>query len=103
MFNAGEYDLTVGLCRTAVQPLRNHLKRIKAAAGDGTTADWAEKIGDATFEWLSIVTGKTHGVGSAAVHEGSPGRFTRLDAQMILTTTISILAYAARLERATLS
>jgi hypothetical protein len=97
-FNAGEYDLCVALCRTAVQPLRSHLKRIKAQAGNDTAADWAEKIGDATFEWLTIVIGKTHGMGSAAAHEGSPGRFTRLDAQMILTTTISILAYSARLE-----
>ncbi len=98
-FNAGEYDLCVALCRTAVQPLRNHLKKIKDEAGNDTAADWAEKIGDATFEWLTTVIGKTHGMGSAAVHEGSPGRFTRLDAQMILTTTVSVLAFAARLER----
>lgn len=101
MFDAGEYDLAVGLCRTAVQPLRNHLKKIKAEVGNDTAADWAEKIGDATFEWLTIVTGKTHGIGSVAAHEGSAGRFTRLDAQMILTTTVAVLAYAARLERAT--
>ncbi|MDP3072293.1 MAG: hypothetical protein Q8N18_18525 [Opitutaceae bacterium] len=99
MFAAGEYDVTVGLCRTAVQPLRNHLKKIKEQAGDGTAADWAEKIGQATFDWLTTVTGKTHGVGSVAFHEGSSGRFSRLDAQMILTTTVSILAYAARLEK----
>ncbi|MGC4074941.1 MAG: hypothetical protein QM760_21070 [Nibricoccus sp.] len=99
MFSAGEYDLAVGLCRTAVQPLRNHLKKIKDRAGDGTSGDWAEKIGQATFDWLTIVTGKTHGVASAAAHEGSSGRFSRLDAQMILTTTVSLLAYAARLER----
>jgi hypothetical protein len=97
-FNAGDYDLCVVFCRTTVQPLRNHLKKIKTEAGNDTAADWAEKIGDATFEWLTIVTSKTHGMGSAAVHEGSPGRFTRLDAQMILTTTMSLLAYAARLE-----
>jgi hypothetical protein len=99
MFSSGEYDLAVGLCRTAVQPLRNHLKKIKDQAGDATAGDWAEKIGQATFDWLTIVTGKTHGVASAATHEGSSGRFSRLDAQMILTTTISLLAYAARLER----
>lgn len=100
LFGSGEYDLAVGLCRTAVQPLRNHLKKIKAAVGDDTAADWAEKIGDATFDWLNIVVGKTHGMGSAAVHEGSPGRFGRLDAQMILTLTVSLLAYVARLEQA---
>lgn len=98
MFQAGDYDVAVGLCRTAVQPLRNHLKKIKDRVGDGTAGDWAEKIGQATFEWLTIVTGKIHGVGSAALHEGSTGRFNRLDAQMILTTTFSLLAYAARLE-----
>lgn len=98
MFQAGEYDVAVGLCRTVVQPLRNHLKKIKEQAGDGTAGDWAEKIGQATFEWLTIVTGKTHGVGSAAFHAGSSGRFSRLDAQMILMTTFSVLAYAARLE-----
>lgn len=99
MFNVGEYDVTVGLCRTAVQPLRNHLKKIKDRVGDGTAGDWAEKIGQATFDWLTTITGKTHGVGSVVFHEGSSGRFSRLDAQMVLTTTISILAYAARLEK----
>lgn len=100
LFNSGEYELCVTMCRTAVEPLRNHLKRIKAELGDGTAGDWAQKIGDATFDWLTIVTGKTYGMGSAAVHEGSRGRFDRLDAQMILTTTVSLLAYAARLEKA---
>lgn len=98
MFNAGEYDVAVGLCRTAVQPLRNHLKKIKEKVGNDTAADWAEKIGESTFHWLTTVLGKTHGVGSVAFHEGSTGRFSRLDAQMILTNVISILAYAARLE-----
>jgi len=100
LFNSGEYDLCVAMCRTAVQPLRNHLRRIKEKVGDDTPGDWAEKIGNATFEWLTIVTGKTYGMGSAAVHEGSRGRFDRLDAQMILTTTVSVLAYAARLGKA---
>lgn len=99
MFDAGEYDMSIVLCRTAVQPLRNHLKKIKDSAGGDTSADWAEKIGTATFDWLTTVTGKTHGVASAAAHEGSRGRFDRLDAQMILTTTVSLLAYAARLEK----
>jgi len=97
-FNVGEYDLAVGLCRTAVQPLRNHLLSIKARSKDATAADWAEKIGAATFDWLLTVTGKTHGVSSSTHHQGSSGRFSRLDAHMILTTTVSVLAYAARME-----
>lgn len=97
-FNAGEYDLAVGLCRNALEPLRTHLKGIKARSKDGTAADWAEKIGAATFDWLFTVAGKTHGVSSTTHHEGSSGRFNRLDAHMILTTTVSVLAYAARME-----
>jgi hypothetical protein len=97
-FNVGEYDLAVGLCRNALQPLRNHLISIKARSKDGTAADWAEKIGASTLEWLLTVTGKTHGVSSSTHHQGSSGRFNRLDAHMILTTTVSVLAYAARME-----
>lgn len=97
-FNVGEYDLAVGLCRNALQPLRNHLVSIKARLKDATAADWAEKIGAATLDWLLTVTGKTHGVSSATHHQGSSGRFSRLDAHMILTTTVSVLAYAARME-----
>lgn len=97
-FNVGEYDLAVGLCRTAVQPLRNHLLSIKARSKGAAAADWAEKIGTATFDWLFTVTGKTHGVSSSTHYQGSSGRFSRLDAHMILTTTVSVLAYAARME-----
>lgn len=97
-FNTGEYDLSVGLCRNALQPLRNHLLKIKNQSKDGTAADWAEKVGAATFDWLMTVTGKTHGVSSTTHHEGTGGRFSRLDAHMILTTTVSVLAYAARIE-----
>lgn len=79
--------------------MRNHLKKIKDAAVEGTSVDWADRIGTATFDWLTIVTGKTHVVARAATHEGSSGRFNHLNAQMNPTTTILLLAYAARLEK----
>lgn len=41
--NVGEYDLAVGLCRSAVEPLRNHLLSIKARSKDATAADWARE------------------------------------------------------------
>ena len=95
-FTAGEYDEAIWQCRTAVDPLREELKKIKDGSPDSLSAEWAEKIGAATVEWLLIFFGKTHGIANTPTHSPNTGHFSRLDAQMILTVTTAVVAYVAR-------
>ncbi len=102
-FALGDYDAAVGLCRTAADPIRQELKKLRDGKVDCLAADWAEKVGSATIEWLTIVLGKTHGVANTPHHSPTTGYFSRLDAQMILTTTISVIAYVARFNAAAMT
>ncbi len=95
-FTAGEYDEAIWQCRTAVDPLRDELKQIKDGGPDLLSADWAEKIGTATVDWLLTFFGKTHGIANTPTHSPNTGHFSRLDAQMILTVTTAVVAYVAR-------
>jgi hypothetical protein len=95
-FTAGEYDEAIWQCRTAVDPLRTELKKIKDGNPDSLSADWAEKIGPATVDWLLTFFGKTHGVANTPAHSPHIGHFSRLDAQMVLTVTTGVIAYVAR-------
>lgn len=96
LFKNGDYDQAVGFCRTAIDPVREDLKKLKLEKPNNLGADWAEKIGNSTVEWLTTVLGKTHGVANTPHHSPNPGHFTRLDAQMILTVTAAVLAYLGR-------
>ena len=95
-FTAGDYDEAIWQCRTAVDPLREELKKIKDGSPDLLSADWAEKIGTATVDWLLTFFGKTHGIANTPTHSPNTGHFSRLDAQMILTVTTAVVAYVAR-------
>jgi hypothetical protein len=95
-FKNGDYDESVGFCRTAIDPIRNELKKIKISSPENLAADWAEKIGDSTVAWLNTILGKTHGVANTPHHSPNTGHFSRLDAQMILTVTASVIAFVAR-------
>lgn len=95
-FTAGEYDEAMWQCRTAIEPLREELKKIKDGNPNSLSADWAEKIGPATVTWLLTFFGKTYGVANTPSHSPGTGHFSRLDAQMILTVASAVLAYVAR-------
>ncbi|MBU6401469.1 MAG: hypothetical protein KGS61_14225 [Verrucomicrobia bacterium] len=95
-FVAGEYDEAVWQCRTAVEPLRDDLKKIRDGRAESLSTDWAEKVGSTTIDWLVAVLGKTWGVANTPTHSPRTGHFSRLDAQMILTVTSSVVAYVAR-------
>lgn len=95
-FTAGEYDEAIWQCRTAVDPLREELQKIKDGSPNSLSADWAEKIGSATVDWLLTFFGKTHGIANTPTHSPNTGHFSRLDAQMILSFTTAVVAYVAR-------
>ena len=95
-FTAGEYDEAIWQCRTAVDPLREELRKIKEGSPDSLSADWAEEVGPATVDWLLTLLRKTHGVANTPTHSPNTGHFSRLDAQMILTVTTAVVAYVAR-------
>jgi hypothetical protein len=94
-FGKGDYDDAVAECRKAIEPLRQHLKKEKQLDPSILPADYADKIGAATTEWLQTMLGKTHGV-SSALHHSTSAHFSRLDAQMVLTITANLVAYILR-------
>lgn len=100
-FRLGDYDEAVGLCRTAVDPIRNKLKKLKEAQPDSLATDCVEKYGTATLDWLITILGKTHGVANTPHHSPHTGHFNRFDAQMILTIVSNVIAYVARFDLAT--
>lgn len=95
-FKHGDYDEAVAFCRTAIDPVRDDLRKIKANEPNDLGADWAEKVGNSTVDWLTSIIGKTHGVANKPHHSPRSGYFSRLDAQMILTVTTSVLAFVGR-------
>jgi hypothetical protein len=94
-FISGEYDDAVAECRKAIEPLRQHLKKIKAIDPKVLPADYADRVGEATTGWLVAMLDKTHGIASE-LHHTTQTHFTRLDAQMVLTISTSLVAYILR-------
>jgi hypothetical protein len=94
-FTLGDYDDAVAECRKALEPLRQHLKKLKSIDPKVLPTDYAERVGEATTGWLIAMLDKTHGVASE-LHHTTQVHFTRLDAQMVLTITTSLVAYILR-------
>jgi len=95
-FKFGDYDEAVAHCRKALEPIRRELQKLKTKSGDALAPDYAEKIGNSTVTWLTEVLGKTYGVANTPAHSPQTGHFNRLDAQMLLTITASVIAFLAR-------
>jgi hypothetical protein len=94
-FTNGDYDDAVAECRKVLEPLRQHLRKIKTIDPKVLPADYADRVGEATTGWLIAMLDKTHGV-SSELHHTTQVHFTRLDAQMVLTITMSLVAYILR-------
>lgn len=77
---------------------RGRLLRIKARSKDATVADWAEKIGAATFDWLLRVTGRPMGSAVVRTTKGAAADSAGSTRTWFLTITVSVLADAARME-----
>jgi hypothetical protein len=99
-FKRGDYDTAVGDCRTALEPFWHRLKKQRKENGElinsKTTEQWAECVGEATVTWLQEVLKASWEVTHKRHHSHRSGHYSRLDAQMILAITTTVLSYIAR-------
>jgi hypothetical protein len=99
-FKRGDYDTAVGDCRTALEPFWQRLKKQRKENGEmrrsETAEQWAECVGEATVTWLQEVLKASWEVTHKRHHSHRSGHYSRLDAQMILAITTSVLSYIAR-------
>jgi hypothetical protein len=98
-FQRGEYDNAVGECRKAIDVIRKQLRGAQSKDAHVLTAEFAKNVGEATATWLMAMLDATNAV-SNAPHHSPRAHFGRFEAQMILTTTLSIVAYILRTNRA---
>lgn len=95
-FLLGHYDDAVGACRVALDPFfelvekEGEPKRIPKLK-----RSWEVSLGAATYQWLDSALGAVKTAANKPHH--SPNcHFDRLGAQMLITVTTNLVAYAAR-------
>lgn len=96
-FLLGHYDDAVGACRVALDPFFEQVdkegepgKRIPKLK-----KNWELTLGEATYQWLESALGAIKTAANKP-HHSPNSHFDRLGAQMLLTVTTSLVAYAAR-------
>lgn len=57
-FTQGDYDKTVGHCRSALEPLKKLLPEIKTLLTD-SKYEWVKEVGQTTYEWIDKIWKKT--------------------------------------------
>ena len=98
-FDKGDYDKAVEHCRTAIEPIREILHRLKGMIESNTEYDWVKEIGEATCDWLDKIYKKTRNLTSKPHHLPSVGHFSRYDAEAILLVTTALIAYVGKLSK----
>lgn len=67
----------------------------KPRKGPVLKSEWLTKLGRATYLWLNSMLGGIKVAANPTAHSTTP-RFDRLEAQMLLAVTTSVVAYATR-------
>jgi hypothetical protein len=98
-FQRGEYDNAVADCRKAIEVIRKQLRGAQTKDANVLAAKFAESVGAATAAWLVAMLDATNEV-SSPPHHSPRTHFGRFEAQMILTTTLSVVAYILRSDQA---
>ena len=96
-FMIGGYDQAVGYCRIAIEPLKMKYFELKKHITSDSEADWGRKTIDATIEWIDKMLRSTASYASKSHHYPSGGHFNKATAEIILMTTVSILAFVGRI------
>lgn len=95
-FDRGLYDEAVGACRLAMDPFFELVA--KGDGSDGTIPklkkSWETRLGDATYQWLEASLGAIKAAANKP-HHSPNSHFDRLGAQLLLTVTTALIAYAA--------
>ncbi len=99
-FVNGDYDKTVAHCRAAIEPFKqkDKLEELKKFIKSKSEFEWANKVLDATEEWLDRVIKATAAFTSKTHHVPSIGHFSRNEAEIVLITTTAIIAYIGKIE-----
>lgn len=96
-FLLGHYDDAVGACRVALDPFFEQVE--KEGEPDKRIPklkkSWELSLGAATYQWLDAALGAIKTAANKP-HHSPNSHFDRLGAQMLITVTTSLIAYAAR-------
>jgi len=94
----GDWQDAIRDCRLALEPF---FEKKEVIGPDGKTRDvpilkrsWETRLGNATYDWLNASFGAIKDPGNRATH--TIGAFDEITAQMLLTVTTALVAYAAR-------
>lgn len=98
-FINGDYDKTVAHCRAALDPFKNkdEFLKLKEFIKSKSEFEWANKVLDATDEWLDKMIKATSAFTSKPHHAPSVGHFGRTDAEIILMITTGVVAYVGKI------
>lgn len=96
-FLLGHYDEAVGACRVALDPF---FELVDKEGEPGRRIpqlkkSWEPNLGAATYQWLDAALGAIKTAANKP-HHSPNSHFDRLGAQMLITVTTSLIAYAAR-------
>jgi len=100
-FVLGQYDDTVGSCRVALDQFFELVE--KEGEPDKKIPklkkSWEARLGEATYQWLDASLGAIKTPANKP-HHSPNNHFDRLEAQMLMMITTSLVSYAARYEEA---
>jgi hypothetical protein len=96
-FLQGDYDKTIGHCRSAIEPFKKNMPALKEAITSSSKAEWIKKMQLSTWEWMDSMLKANYTITNKAHHFPSIGHFDRTDAEVILNITTLILSYIAKL------
>jgi len=94
-FQNHDYDKTVAHCRSAIEPVRSQMDKIKEILQSESESRWCNAVGVGTFEWLDRALKATNGITSKTHHSPATGHFGRFEAESILMITCGFIYYAS--------
>lgn len=96
-FLLGHYDDAVGACRVALDPFFEYVDK-EGESGKRIPQlkkSWELSLGAATYQWLDAALGAIKTAANKP-HHSPNSHFDKFGAQMLMTVTTSLIAYAAR-------
>jgi len=96
-FSLGLYDDVVGSCRVALDQFFEQVEKENQPGKfiPKLKKSWENSLGESTYQWLNSVLGTIKTTANKP-HHSPNNHFDRLEAQMLLMITTTLIAYAAR-------
>jgi hypothetical protein len=96
-FEKGDYDKSVGHCRSALETIHAKLIDLKSFIKSDSEYDWVEEIATSTTNWLNKIYEKTYRLTNKPHHPPTVGHFSRYDADAIMLVVTALVSYVSRL------